>query len=240
MDFVSGFPVSTDWKEDSYDSILVIVDRLTKMVHYEPVKVTINAPGLAEVIIDVVVRHHGLPDSIVTDRGSLFTSKFWSSLCYFLGIKRRLSTAFHPQTDGQTERQNSTMEAYLQAFVNFEQNDWAKLLPIAEFAYNNAKNASTGYTPFELNCGYHPRVSYKEDLDLCSKSRTVEELSSELQELMTVCQQNLHHPQELQKQAHDKGVTPQSYAPGDKVWLSSKYFRIKRNCKLEAKFLGLF
>ena len=96
MDFVTGLPVSTDWKGESYDSILVIVDRLTKMVHYEPVKVTIDAPGLAEVILDVVVRHHGLPDSIVCDRGSLFTSKFWSSLCYFLGIKRRLSTAFYP------------------------------------------------------------------------------------------------------------------------------------------------
>ena len=95
MDFVTGLPVSTDWKGESYDSILVIVDRLTKMVHYEPVKVTIDAPGLAEVILDVVVRHHGLSDSIVSDRGLLFTSKFWSSLCYFLGIKRRLSTAFH-------------------------------------------------------------------------------------------------------------------------------------------------
>ena len=120
MDFVTGLPVLTDWKRDSYDSILVIVNWLMKMDHYEPVKVTIDALGLAEVIINVVVRHHGLPDSIVNDRGSLFISKFWSLLCYFLGIKRRLSTAFHPQTDGQTERQNSTMEVYLRAFINFE------------------------------------------------------------------------------------------------------------------------
>ena len=210
------------------------------MVYYKPVKVTIDALGLAEVIIDVVVRHQNFPDSIVIDRGLLFTSKFWSSLCYFLGIKRKLSTAFHPQTDGQTERQNSTMEAYLRAFVNFEQNDWARLLPMAEFAYNNAKNASTGFTPFELNCGYHPWVSYKEDLDPHSKSKTAEELSSKLQELMTVCQQNLHHAQELQKRGHDKGVKPRSYAPGDKVWLSSKHLKTKRNCKLEAKFLGPF
>ena len=180
MDFVMGLPISTDWKGDSYDSILVIVNWLTKMVYYEPVKVTINTPSLAEVIINVVVRHHGLLDSIVTDRGSLFTSKFWSSLCYFLGIKRRLSTAFHPQTDGQTERQNSTMEAYLRAFVNFEQNDWAQLFPMAEFAYNNAKNASTGHTFFELNCKYHPHISYKEDLDPRSKSKTTEKLSFEL------------------------------------------------------------
>ena len=96
MDFLTGLPVSTNWKGKSYDSVLVIVDRFTKMVYYEPVKITINAPGLAEVIFDVVVCHHGLLDSILSDRDSLFTSKFWSSLCYFLDIKQRLSTTFHP------------------------------------------------------------------------------------------------------------------------------------------------
>ncbi len=164
MDFVTGLPIFTNWKGDTYDSILVIVNRLTKMVHYKPVKVTINASSFVEVILDVVVRYHGLPDSIVNDRGSVFTSKFWSLLCYFIGIKRRLSTAFYPQTDGQTKRQKSTMKAYLQAFVNFEQNYWARLIPMAKFAYNNAKNASTGHTPFELNCVFHPQASYKETL----------------------------------------------------------------------------
>ena len=158
------------------------------MVHYTSVKVTINSPDLAKVIINMVVRHHGLSDLIVTGQGSLFTSKFWSSRCYFLGIKRRLSTIFHLQTDDQTKRQNSTIEAYLQAFVNFEQNNLAWLLLMAEFAYNNAKNASTGYISFKLNCEYHPYVSYEKDLDLCSKSRTAKELFSKLQELMTVCQ----------------------------------------------------
>ncbi len=156
MDFVTGLPVFTNWKGETYDSILVIVDWLTKMVHYKPVKVTINALALAEVIIKALVQYYSLPDSIVSDQGSVFTLKFWSSLCYFLGIKRRLSTTFHPQTDSQTERQNSTIKAYLQFFVNFEQSDWARLLLMAEFTYNNAKNASTGHTPFELNCGYHP------------------------------------------------------------------------------------
>ena len=113
IDFVTGLPLSADWKSNSYDLILIIVNRLTKMVQYEPVKVTIDALGLAKVILDVVVCHHGLSDSIVADRGLLFISKFWSLLCYFLGIKQKLSTAFHPQTDGQTKRQNSTIKAYL-------------------------------------------------------------------------------------------------------------------------------
>ena len=120
MDFVTGLQVSTDWKDKNYNSILIIVDRLTKMVYYKPVKITIDASGLAEVIIDVVVWYHGLPDSIITNRNPLFTSKFSSSLCYFLSIKKRLSTAFHPQTNGQTERQNSTIEVYLKAFINWE------------------------------------------------------------------------------------------------------------------------
>ena len=240
MDFVTGLPVSTDWKGKSYDLILVIVDRLTKMVHYEPVKITIDAPGLAEVIIDVVVQHHGLPDSIITDWGSLFTSKFWSSLCYFLGIKKRLFTAFHPQTDSQTERQNSTMEAYLRAFVNWEQNNWAYLLPMAEFAYNNAKNASIGHIPFELNCGFHPRVSFEDNVNPRSRFCSANKLAKELRKLIDICQQNLLHAQELQKRAYNKGVKPRSYASGKKVWLNSKYIKTKQNQKLEAMFFSSF
>ena len=118
IDFVTGLPILTDWKGESYDSILVIIDRLTKMVHYEPMKITIDVPDLTKVIIDIVVWHHGLPNSIITDQGFLFMSKFWFLLCYFLGIKRRLSMAFHPQIDGQTKRQNSIMKAYFKAFVN--------------------------------------------------------------------------------------------------------------------------
>ena len=142
--------------------------------------------------------------------------------------------------NGQTKRQNSTIEADFWAFVNFKQNGWAQLLPMAEFAYNNAKNTSTSYMLFELNCGYHPWVFYEKNLDSRSQSKIAKELSSELQNLMAACQQNLHHAQELQKQAYNKDVKPQSYAPSDKVWLSSKYFKTKRNCKLEAKFSVFF
>ena len=99
MDFVTRLPISTNWRSDSYNSIQVIFDRVIKMVHYEPVKIIIDAPRLAEVIINIVVRYHGFPDSIISDRGAIFISKFLSSLYYFFGIKKQLSTAFHPQTD---------------------------------------------------------------------------------------------------------------------------------------------
>ncbi len=89
------------------------------MVHYESVKIIINAPGIAKVIINVVMHSHEVSESILMDRGLLFTSKFWALLCYFFGIKRKLSTAFHTLTDNQTERQNSTMEVYLRVFVNW-------------------------------------------------------------------------------------------------------------------------
>ena len=92
------------------------------------------------------------------------------------------------------------MEEYFEAFVNFEQNDWAKFLPIAEFAYNNAKNVSIGHTLFELNCGYHPRMSYKEEVNSCSKSKSANKLSVELTELIVVYQKNLYHAQKFPKQ----------------------------------------
>ena len=95
MDFMTGLPVSINWKVENYNSILVIVNQLTKMVYYKLVKITFDALGLAKVIINVVLRYHRLPDSIVTDQSSLVTLKFWLLLCYFFGIKQRLSTAFH-------------------------------------------------------------------------------------------------------------------------------------------------
>ncbi len=111
---------------------------------------------------------------------------------------------------------------------------------MTEFAYNNAKNASTGYTLFELNCSYHPRVSSEGDVDSRSRSCSANELAEELRELIEVCCQNLLHVQELQKKTHDKGVKSRSYTPGEKVWLNSRYIKMKTNKKLESKFFGPF
>ena len=104
MDFVTDFPISANWKSNSCDLILVIIDQLTKMVYYKPIKVIINVPSLAEVIINVIVHYYGVLELIVTDWDLLFTLKFWFLLCYFLGIKKKLFTAFYSQTNGQTKR----------------------------------------------------------------------------------------------------------------------------------------
>ena len=132
------------------------------------------------------------------------------------------------------------MKAYLKAFVNFKQNDWARFLLMTEFTYNNAKNASTGHMPFELNYEYYPWMSYEIDIYLRSKSKLLDKLLAELQELMTVCQKNLYHAQKFQKQAYDKGVKPKTYVLGHKIWLNSKYLKTKQNQKLEAKFFRPF
>ena len=100
---------------------------------------------------------------------------------------------------------------------------------MAEFAYNNAKHASTGYTPFKLNCGYHPRFSYEKDVEPRSRSKVADKLTEELRNLMAAYKENLQHAQELQKRAHNKGNKPKNYAPSEKVWLNSKYIKIKRN-----------
>ena len=111
---------------------------------------------------------------------------------------------------------------------------------MAEFAYNNVKNASTSHTSFELNCDYHLWMLYEEEVDSCSKSNLADKLLAEPRELVVVCLENLYHAQKLQKRAHNKGVKPRSYAPSDKVWLNSKYIKTKYNRKLKTKIFGPF
>ena len=120
---MTGLPLSVNKKSANYDSILVIVNRLIKIVLYKPVKVTIDTPRLAKKIINMVMRYHSLSDSIISDRRAIFMSKFWFLLCYFFNIKRQLSIAFHIQTDDQTKRQNSIIKVYLCLFGNFEQKN---------------------------------------------------------------------------------------------------------------------
>jgi hypothetical protein len=158
MDFVTDLPEST---ESAYTGILVVVDQLTKMAIYLPCRKDVDSPELARMFFGEVICKHGVPSNIVTDRGSQFTSRFWNRVCSHLSIDHRLSTSFHPQTDGQTERQNQTIEQYLRAFATYEQDNWVDLLPLAEFAYNNSVHVSTRLTPFFANYGYHPEMHLK-------------------------------------------------------------------------------
>lgn len=222
------------------DLILVVVNWLKKMIYYEPVKVSINVSALAEIIIKTIVRYHDLLNTIAGDRGSVFTSMFWSLLYYFLRIMRKLSTAFYLQIDSQTKKQNSNIKVYFQVFTNFEQDDWARLLPMAKFTYNNANNASTNHTLFELNYGYHPQASYKEDIHPQFQSKLAYKLASKLRELMTIYHKNIQHAQELPKKYHDKATKPRSYAPWDKVQLNHKYIKTMWNQKFETQFFGPF
>jgi IS30 family transposase len=141
------------------NSILVVVNRLTKMAHFIPCSKSITTEETAQLILDGIVRLHGLPEEIAFDRGPQFASKFWRRLFELLEVDIWLSSAFHLETNGQTERTNQTLEQYLRCTVNYQQDDWLDLLSQAEFAYNNTTHASTGISPFFANYGSHPRFS---------------------------------------------------------------------------------
>jgi len=155
IDFVVELPEC-----EGFDAIWVVVDRLLKMRHFIPCHTTIDAVGMAKLFLREIVRLHGLPATIVSDRGPQFASTFWGQVCCCLGIDRRLSTAFHLQTDGQTERMNASMEQYLRVFVNYQQDDWVQWLPLAEFAANNGVSETTKCTPFFAVQGTNPRMSF--------------------------------------------------------------------------------
>ena len=138
-----------------------MVDRFTKIARYLPTIKTIAAAELADLFFDEVIYRYSIPTGIVSDRGSVFISAFWSAVCYHTKIKRRISTAFHPQTDSQTERQNQILEYFLRTFTNSEQTNWAKLLPVAEFAYINSLHSSVSYSPFFAGYGYNPEIHWE-------------------------------------------------------------------------------
>ena len=132
-DFITQLPES-----QGRTQIMVVVDRFTKMAHFIGLEQNATAKDIANVFLREVWKLHGLPTEIISDMDAKFSGEFWESLCKSLNIKRRMSTAYHPQTDGQTERTNQVLEGYLRNFVNYDQNDWYQLLPLAEHAYNNS------------------------------------------------------------------------------------------------------
>jgi transposase InsO family protein len=126
------------------------------MIRLTPTYTSTTSEGLARLFRDHIWKDFGLPKSIISDRGTVFLSAFMKALNHLLGIQTNISTAYHPQTDGQTERINQEVEQYLRLFVNYRQDDWVEWLSLAEFSYNDKVNTATKYTPFYLNWGRHP------------------------------------------------------------------------------------
>jgi hypothetical protein len=157
MDFVTGLPEC-----EEYNAIWEVVDQWSKMRHFVPCRTTVDARGLAEMFLTEVVRLHGLPKTIISDRGPHFVTVFWKRFGTRFGVDRRLSTAFHPQTNGQTERMNASMEQYLRIFTSHQQDDWVQWLPLAEFAANNGTSEATKYSACFPGTGVDPWMTFEE------------------------------------------------------------------------------
>ena len=143
-------------RSNEIDAILVIVDRFTKMIRLKATMTNISSEGVAKIYRDEIWKIHGIPKTILSNHGPQFASKFMEDLMRVLGTKRKLSTAYHPQTNGQTERINQEIGMFLWHYINYQQDDWTEWLATAEFTYNDKKHATTGKTPFKLNFGRHP------------------------------------------------------------------------------------
>jgi hypothetical protein len=240
MDFVTGLPPSR-WRGSTYDCILVVVEMYTKYALYLPCTKEIDAPELAELLYERMMPILGMPENLVSDRGSLFTSEFWSSFCWLLSVRRRLSTAYHPQTDGQTERQNQTLEYFLRSYINWQQDDWVRWLPIAQFTYNGSTHSTTGLPPAEALMGWRPDLrgsvlEYPAEHHEDAAARV-----SEIQEMRSFMANKIARAKEVMKKHYDEKRIPMSFKVGDWVYLRSKNFATGRpSAKLDHKMLGPF
>jgi hypothetical protein len=230
MDFITDLPESLDKASGRhYNGIMVVVDRLTKYNHYIPYRKDFTAEQTAATLIDRVFRIHGLPRKIVTDRDKLFTSNLWKTFVARIGTKHAMSTAFHPQTDGQTERSNQTLEAYLRHFVNYKQDNWLSYLPMAQLAINNQLSSTTKETPFWANHGRHPdlwqealpSVEAQSGIDI---AKQLQDAYGRMTAAITTMQKNATSRQSQFKK------DPQ-LKEGDRVYVLTKNFGTKRPSK---------
>jgi transposase InsO family protein len=231
MDFVTGLPLSKDPATGlSYDSILVIVDRFTKYALMIPFRRDYTAVQLAHVLKDRLIRDHGIPKTIISDRDKLFTSNYWATLMAEIGTQRKLSTAYHPQTDGQTERTNRTMKTYLKIYSNTRQDNWVSLLPMAQMAYNDKRSEATGQTPYFANHGRNPNLFQR-----TLPSPKAEAAIKSAEEMKTVhkdmSERTLHAQNQSISYVNKKRKTAPQLKEGDKVYLHTKNLRSKRPSK---------
>ena len=234
VDFVVELPDS-----HGYDAVMNVVDSVSKRAHFIPTSTTITAAGAARLFLHHVWKLHGLPENVVLDRGVQFVSEFTRELYRLLGIHMAASTAYHPQTDGQTEQVNQEMEQYLRLFVNERQDDWEDLLPMAEFQYNNHVHASTHQTPFMLDTGRHPRMGFEPQQNP-SRLETVNEFKGRMESSLSEARSALVKAKEDMERYYNRRHEPAPVlAPGDKVFLDASDIQTTRpSKKLAHKRLG--
>jgi len=238
MDLITSLPKS----KSGYDAIVVFVCRLTKQIHAIATHTTCTASDLARILLREVVRHHGLPRSIVSDRDPRFIAHFWKDLWALLRTKLNMSTSYHPQTDGQTERANRTLEDMLRAYVSSQQDDWDEFLPLVEMAYNGSVQASTGFPPYYLNTGRNlPNCLNRamEDVDELPTPATAV-LLREWDEALIKARENIRKAQQRQQQNADKHRRELVFKPGAQVLLSTENLRSQMvgAPKLLPRFIG--
>jgi hypothetical protein len=229
IDWIVGLPKSKEpLTNKEYDSIMVVVDRLTKFAYFIPYLTTSTAEHLAYWMLRVIVAAHGMPEGIVSDRDKLFTSRFWKSLMNQVGTEQKMSTAYHPKTNGQTERTNRTLKAYLRFYINHQQDNWVGLLPMAQFAFNSATSDATGMTPFYALHGYEAKAYYEPTEDDCpaqAATKTVEQIKDIHYQLT----QDLRFISYRSAKYHDKNrLSAPTIKKGDKVYLNTTNFRSRR------------
>jgi hypothetical protein len=248
MDFILALPVS----KAGNDSIWTIVDKLSKRATFIPVKSTYRADKLADLFIAHIFRLHGMPEAIVSDRDAKFTGGFWRALMKALGTNLNMSTPFHPQTDGQSEAANKTIEQLLRTVINPRQTNWEESLPLLEFAYNDSLSASTGFTPFYLDTGRHPRIPLMLGNPRAASLQAAGGGLHSVAYLLTTCQRTLREAREHLAQAANRQAVQANkrrrapdFAVGDQVMLSSGHLNLQyttagKNSKLAQKHIGPF
>ena len=237
MDFITDLPVSVyDGRE--YDTIVTFVCMLTKRVLLARATKAISAKGTADVFLDKVYSQFGLPTKLVSDRDPRFTSEFWQTLMDHLGTTLNLSSAHHPECDGNTERAHRSLEQVLRAYVQPSHQDWARWLPLVEFSLNNSVSASTTQTPFYATLGFHPDTP----ATLIHPKPSVADYIAEMRSVQTVVARELELAKARQKELADRHRRPLTFRVGDKVRLSTEYVTLllQPSKKLRSRFLGPF
>ena len=246
IDFVTGLPESRTCDGVPVENIMVVVNRLTKARHFIACD-SMKGPHAAKLFYAHVWKLHGLPESIVSDRGAQFESAFWKSLCNMLRIKASLTTAYHLEGDGQTEIANAAMEQVLRCYTSYLQDDWAECLHTAEFACNNWESATTGLTPFFANSGQHPRIGNEPIApqdptadDLVMPEDQALEFATNMDKVESYLHDEMLWAQAVyEKQANRRRMPPPNYKVGDRVYLSARNLRTRRpSPKLDWKSLG--